>query len=144
MVSRRAKSRIKKKARRQAGEGIEDGQSDAAAVQTDGETEGQQNEERPSTEVETEVNKESTGINEETPNETDCQPCGYHANDVKPGGEVPEKGKRIGLEVKTAEDLRRDILKRSDSYLLKISECKIEVVPSTKGRRFTTVECFLV
>ena len=72
MISRRAKSRIKKKARRQAGECIEDGQSDAAAVQPDGETEGQQNEERPSTEVETEVNKESTRINEaieETPSE---------------------------------------------------------------------------
>ena len=73
---------------------------------------------------------------------TDCQACGYHTTDVKTGGEIPEKGKRIWLEVKTAEDLRRDILK-SESCLLKIPECKIEVVPGTMGGRFTTVEGLL-
>ena len=70
---------------------------------------------------------------------TDCSLCGYHTNDVKTGGVIPEKGKRIRLDIKTPEDLRRDILK-SESCMLSIPECKVEVVPGTMGGRFTTVE----
>lgn len=57
---------------------------------------------------------------------TQCQHCGYHTNDVKTGGPVPEKGKRIWLHVKDVEDLSRDILK-SETCLLKIPECEVEV-----------------
>ena len=70
---------------------------------------------------------------------TQCPSCGYHVSDVKTGGEVPAKGKRTRLDVKVPEDLRRDILK-SETCLLKIPECKVEVVPGTMGGRFTTVE----
>ena len=73
---------------------------------------------------------------------TDCSACGYKANDVKTGGEIPDKGKRITLRVTSAEDLGRDILK-SESCMLKIPDCKIEVVPGTMGGRFTTVEGLL-
>lgn len=73
---------------------------------------------------------------------TRCDHCNYHTTDVKTGGEVPDKGKRIHLDVKGPDDLKRDILK-SESCLLKIPECKIEVVPGTMGGRFTTVEGLL-
>ena len=70
---------------------------------------------------------------------TNCDMCGYKTNDVKTGGEVPEKGKRIWLHVTDAKDLGRDILK-SETCLLKIPECRVEVTPGTMGGRFTTVE----
>ena len=71
-----------------------------------------------------------------------CSRCGYRTNDVKTGGEIPEKGQRIFLQVQTPEDLRRDILK-SESCCLKIPACRVEVVPGTMGGRFTTVEGLL-
>ena len=70
---------------------------------------------------------------------THCDVCGYKTNDVKTGGEVPANGKRIWLHVKDAKDLARDILK-SETCLLKIPECRVEVTPGTMGGRFTTVE----
>lgn len=73
---------------------------------------------------------------------TDCSACEYHVTDVKTGGEIPEKGKRISLHVRGPEDLRRDILK-SETCMMKIPECKVEVVPGTIGGRFTTVEGLL-
>ena len=71
-----------------------------------------------------------------------CQHCGYKSNEVRTGGEVPELGKRITLKVKNAEDMKRDILK-SESCLLKVPECSLELVPGTMGGRFTTVEGLL-
>ena len=68
-----------------------------------------------------------------------CDMCGYKTTDVKTGGEIPEKGKRIWLHAKDAEDLARDILK-SETCVLKIPECRVEVTPGTMGGRFTTVE----
>ncbi|KAA6406767.1 MAG: zinc finger zpr1 [Lasallia pustulata] len=71
-----------------------------------------------------------------------CTICGYRTNDVKTGGEITEKGQRIWLAVKSPIDLHRDILK-SETCMLKIPECKVEVVPGTMGGRFTTVEGLL-
>ena len=73
---------------------------------------------------------------------TQCDHCNYSTSDVKTGGEVPEKGKRIWLDVKGPEDLGRDILK-SETCTMRIPECKVEVVPGTMGGRFTTVEGLL-
>ena len=70
---------------------------------------------------------------------TQCESCNYRTADVKTGGEVPEKGKRIYLIVKGPDDLSRDILK-SETCLFKIPECKLEVEPGSLGGRFTTVE----
>lgn len=44
---------------------------------------------------------------------TNCQSCGYKDNEVKSGGAVSEKGKKIILKVEDAEDLSRDLLKVS-------------------------------
>ena len=73
---------------------------------------------------------------------TQCKHCDYHTNDVKTGGVIPEKGKRIWLDVKSKEDLSRDILK-SETCLMKIPDCAVDVQPGTMGGRFTTVEGLL-
>lgn len=71
-----------------------------------------------------------------------CPHCNYRSSDVKTGGEVPAKGKKIFLKVCTPEDLRRDILK-SETCCVKIEEIGVEVTPGTMGGRFTTVEGLL-
>ncbi|KAI9373012.1 ZPR1 zinc-finger domain-containing protein [Aspergillus egyptiacus] len=71
-----------------------------------------------------------------------CDHCGYRSSDVKTGGEVPEKGKRITLSVENVVDLHRDILK-SDTCALYSKELEVTVQPGTLGGRFTTVEGLL-
>ena len=71
-----------------------------------------------------------------------CPHCGYRTSDVKTGGEFPEKGQRIWLDVESAKDLTRDILK-SETCCLKIPACSVDVQPGTMGGRFTTVEGLL-
>lgn len=73
---------------------------------------------------------------------TVCDHCGYRSNEVKTGGEVPEKGKKITLKVDGATDLARDILK-SESCFLECPELNLSVNPGTLGGRFTTVEGLL-
>ncbi|KIW63844.1 hypothetical protein PV04_08816 [Phialophora macrospora] len=73
---------------------------------------------------------------------TVCEHCGFRTSDVKTGGAVPAKGKRITLEVKTSEDLSRDVLK-SESCVLKSHDLGLEVQPGTLGGRFTTLEGLL-
>ncbi|KAK3304377.1 ZPR1 zinc-finger domain-containing protein [Chaetomium strumarium] len=73
---------------------------------------------------------------------TTCDDCGYKSNDVKTGGEIPEKGKKITIRVKTNVDLARDILK-SESCALECPELSLSVNPGTLGGRFTTVEGLL-
>jgi zinc finger protein len=71
-----------------------------------------------------------------------CSHCGYKTSEVKTGGAIPPKGKKIWLEIKNEQDLRRDILK-SETCCLTVSECGVEVQPGTMGGRFTTVEGLL-
>lgn len=73
---------------------------------------------------------------------TVCDHCGYRTSDVKTGGAIPDKGKRITLEVKTLEDMSRDVLK-SESCVLKSHDLGLEVQPGTLGGRFTTLEGLL-
>ncbi|KAE8453558.1 hypothetical protein EG329_010419 [Mollisiaceae sp. DMI_Dod_QoI] len=73
---------------------------------------------------------------------TVCDQCGYRSNEVKTGGEVPEKGKKIILRVEGPTDLARDILK-SESCALECPELNLSVNPGTLGGRFTTVEGLL-
>ena len=71
-----------------------------------------------------------------------CEACGYRTNDVKTGGEVPNKGRTLTLHVKSTEDLSRDILK-SETCSMSIPECECELVAGCLGGRFTTVEGLL-
>lgn len=73
---------------------------------------------------------------------TVCEHCGYTTREVKTGGEIPEKGERITLQVQKVADLSRDILK-SETCALKSPELGLEVQPGTLGGRFTTVEGLL-
>ncbi|KAJ6133890.1 zinc finger protein ZPR1 [Penicillium sp. IBT 18751x] len=68
--------------------------------------------------------------------------CGYRNSDIKTGGEVPEKGKRIKLSVENEVDLSRDILK-SDTCCLSSEELDLTVQSGSLGGRFTTVEGLL-
>lgn len=73
---------------------------------------------------------------------TVCEHCGYKTSDIKTGGAVPEKGKKITLRIENQVDLSRDILK-SESCELQSSDLGLEVQPGTLGGRFTTVEGLL-
>lgn len=73
---------------------------------------------------------------------TVCDHCGYKLNEVKTGGEIPARGRRIVLKVTEPEDLARDILK-SETCGLKIPELNLDLTPGTLGGRFTTIEGLL-
>ncbi|KAG1445731.1 hypothetical protein G6F56_009812 [Rhizopus delemar] len=73
---------------------------------------------------------------------TNCEHCGYKSNDVKAGGAISEKGRKIVLNMTEAEDLSRDILK-SETCGLSIPDIDLELTPGTLGGRFTTVEGLL-
>ncbi|ROT43480.1 zf-ZPR1-domain-containing protein [Sodiomyces alkalinus F11] len=73
---------------------------------------------------------------------TVCHLCGYRSNDVKTGGEIPEKGEKITISVQSSTDLSRDILK-SESCQLECPELGLSVNPGTLGGRFTTIEGLL-
>ncbi|KAF2069828.1 hypothetical protein CYY_008850 [Polysphondylium violaceum] len=68
-----------------------------------------------------------------------CDECGYKTNEVKPGGAISDKGKRLTLRVETIEDLSRDVLK-SDTANAFIPEIDVEVTHGSLGGKFTTVE----
>ncbi|TIB30292.1 hypothetical protein E3P84_03421 [Wallemia ichthyophaga] len=73
---------------------------------------------------------------------TNCEHCGFKDNEVKSGGAIPEKGKRITLKVEDEEDLSRDILK-SEHAGLSIPDINLVLEPGTLGGRFTTLEGLL-
>ncbi|NXD32408.1 ZPR1 protein, partial [Spelaeornis formosus] len=73
---------------------------------------------------------------------TNCYACGYRDNEVKSGGAVAPKGKKITLKVEDEEDLSRDLLK-SDTAGLEIPEIDLVLQPGTLGGRFTTLEGLL-
>ncbi|KAK8637058.1 hypothetical protein V6N13_064488 [Hibiscus sabdariffa] len=59
--------------------------------------------------------------------------------ELKPGGPIPEKGKRITLFVKNINDLSRDVIK-SDTASVKVPELELELASGTLGGIVTTVE----
>ncbi len=71
-----------------------------------------------------------------------CDECGAHSTEVKTGGALSDKGKKITLSVETEDDLRRDLYK-SDSAWLIIPEVELELEYGTLGGVFTTVEGLL-
>lgn len=88
---------------------------------------------------------------------TNCYACGYRDNEIKSGGAVSEKGRKITLKVEDAEDMSRDMLKvshltlieanradnQSDTAGLEIPEIDLVLQPGTLGGRFTTLEGLL-
>ncbi|GKV45467.1 hypothetical protein SLEP1_g52542 [Rubroshorea leprosula] len=70
---------------------------------------------------------------------TTCDACGYRNSELKPGGRIPENGKRITLCVKNINDLSRDVIK-SDTASVKVPELDLELASGTLGGVVTTVE----
>ncbi|XP_014505821.1 zinc finger protein ZPR1 [Vigna radiata var. radiata] len=68
-----------------------------------------------------------------------CDICGYRNSELKPGGRIPEKGKKITLSVKNVNDLSRDVIK-SDTASVKVPELDLELASGTLGGIVTTVE----
>lgn len=73
---------------------------------------------------------------------TVCERCGYKSNEVKTGGAIPDKGRKITLKVEDPDDLARDILK-SETCGMTIPELDLDLTPGTLGGRFTTLEGLL-
>ncbi|OVA05104.1 zinc finger protein [Macleaya cordata] len=72
-----------------------------------------------------------------------CDACGYRNSELKAGGHVPEKGKRITVLVKNKDDLSRDVIK-SDHASVKVPELDLELASGTLGGLVTTIEGLIV
>lgn len=72
-----------------------------------------------------------------------CPFCGFKNSEVKPSGAIGEYGREWTLDVRTREDLDRDVLK-SEFCSVKIPDIDFEILPSTLGSFITTVEGLLM
>jgi len=78
----------------------------------------------------------------------DCEHCGYKHAEVKGGGGISEKAKRLILTVQKPEDLDRDMykvffhefIKKSDACGVRIPEVGLEITQGSMGGVYTTVE----
>ncbi|CAG0919626.1 unnamed protein product [Notodromas monacha] len=74
---------------------------------------------------------------------TVCDACGHRTNEVKSGGGISAKGRKLTLDITDpALDMTRDVLKSETCYFT-IPELELEVGPATLAGRFTTVEGLL-
>merc|ERR1719266_1978568 len=73
---------------------------------------------------------------------TVCEYCGHKTNEVKSGGGIESKGKRITLNITDPSDLSRDVLK-SETCSLSIPDLEFEMGGYALGGRFTTLEGLL-
>lgn len=71
-----------------------------------------------------------------------CHTCGFKSNEVKTGGSIPDKGRKIKLELVEPEDLTRDLLK-SETCTMRFPELGLDLVQGTLGGKFTTIEGLL-
>jgi len=70
---------------------------------------------------------------------TFCEICGEKTNEVKSGGGIEPKGKKISLNMTDKSDLSRDVLK-SETCQISIPELEFEMGGGALGGRFTTIE----
>eukprot|EP00884_Botryococcus_braunii_P018349 jgi/Botrbrau1/5198/Bobra.0172s0066.1 len=68
-----------------------------------------------------------------------CDTCGYRNAELKGGGGIPPKGRRITLRVEKDEDLRRDVIK-AETASVSIPQLDLYVSTGTSGGLVTTVE----
>lgn len=73
---------------------------------------------------------------------TTCDKCGYRTSEVRSGGAISEKGKRIILRMTGEDDLSRDVLK-SETCTVEIPEFGLHLSTNALGGRFTTLEGLL-
>jgi len=70
---------------------------------------------------------------------TVCEVCGAKTNEVKAGGGIEAKGKKISLNVTDPTDMSRDVLK-SETCSILIPDLEFEMGGHALGGRFTTIE----
>merc|ERR1712019_38437 len=68
-----------------------------------------------------------------------CEKCGVRSSEVKVGGGISEKGKKMTFRVEKPEDLNRDIFK-SDSAEVTIEELGLTICAGGLGSLYTTIE----
>ncbi|THG15363.1 hypothetical protein TEA_009456 [Camellia sinensis var. sinensis] len=68
-----------------------------------------------------------------------CDACGYRNSELKPGGRIPEKGKKITVLVKNINDLSRDVIK-SETTSVEVPQLYLVLTSGTLGGVVTTVE----
>lgn len=73
---------------------------------------------------------------------TVCDICGHRDNEVKSSGGIEPLAHKIELELRTDEDMARDVLK-SETASFSIPELDFETEMGTLGGKFTTVEGLL-
>lgn len=71
-----------------------------------------------------------------------CEDCGFRNAEVNFGGEIQEKGERLALTVRNADDLNRQVIK-SDSATIIIPALDFEIPPSTQRGTISTLEGIL-
>lgn len=71
-----------------------------------------------------------------------CDACGEKTNEIKTGGEIAPKGKKITLHITGPDDLNRDLLK-GENASVSIPEIGLDSGAGTLGGRFTTIEGLL-
>jgi zinc finger protein len=68
-----------------------------------------------------------------------CDSCGYRNSELKAGGCIPAKGKKVTVTVKNIKDLSRDVIK-SDTAAVTIPEIELELGSGTLGGLVSTIE----
>ena len=68
-----------------------------------------------------------------------CEVCGAKTNEVKAGGGIEAKGKKITLRVTDPTDMSRDVLK-SETCSILLPDLEFEMGGHALGGRFTTIE----
>ncbi|CAN6485417.1 unnamed protein product [Victoria cruziana] len=71
-----------------------------------------------------------------------CDSCGYRNSELKPGGAIPDRGKRITVQIRDAADVCRDVIK-SDTASVIVPELDLELESGTLGGLVTTIEGLL-
>lgn len=72
-----------------------------------------------------------------------CEHCGYRNSEIKEGGGIGEKAKKITFRVTEPNDLCRDLFK-SDTAKFTIKELDFDMEEGSLGSLYTTVEGLLV
>lgn len=72
-----------------------------------------------------------------------CEHCGYRNSEIKEGGGIGEKAKKITFKVTEPKDLSRDLFK-SDTAKFTIKELDFDMEAGSLGSLYTTVEGLLV
>jgi zinc finger protein len=72
-----------------------------------------------------------------------CDHCGYRNSEIKEGGGVGDKAKKITFKVEKEADLNRDVFKSGTAKLV-IPEVGLDMEAGSLGSVYTTVEGLVV